>query len=84
VARLEGHAVSDPVCLCPKEANGNRCGRNLLCPEHGDVAMRSGRYEFTDADKAWLRQVRIGALTREELDDIQQVRQADEDRFRRE
>ena len=75
--------MADTHCTCPKETNGNRCGRNILCVEHGDVAMRTDRYEYTDADRVWLRRTKIGPLTREELDEIEYVRQADEDRFRR-
>jgi hypothetical protein len=77
-------------CPCPHERNGNRCGRNPLCPEHGDAAIDLHRYEYTDKDRRWLRESKFGDLTREELDEIEQdsnpiheARKADEDRWRR-
>lgn len=70
-------------CPCPINAFGIRCGQNPFCPEHGDAAMIPGRYEYTEPDKVFLKAGHFGVLTREELDEIEAVRQADENRFRR-
>ena len=69
-------------CLCPKDSTGTKCGRNLDCPFHGvNPADPIRPYALTENDKRFLRTQRIAPF--DGSDDIQQVRQADEDRFRR-
>jgi hypothetical protein len=62
-------------CLCTSIA------RALRCPFHGDSPKDPLKpYVLTDSDKAILRSMRIAFTDSAE---IQQIRQADEDRFRR-
>jgi hypothetical protein len=75
------------ACLCPHDSRNTRMSRNPLCPEHGDTALDPNRYEFNDIDRLWLKhKLRISPLSPEafaqQQADIQQIRQADEDRFR--
>lgn len=69
-------------CLCPHGSDGKKCGRNLACPFHGNCSKDPKDdfpYVLTYQDKAALRRLRIDP---EDGDAIQQIRQADEDRFR--
>lgn len=68
-------------CRCIQDVAGKVVARSAICPIHGD----SGKdpitpYRLTEQDRQLLRTNRI-AVTDSEA--IQQVRQADEDRFRR-
>lgn len=68
-------------CQCPRDSTGTKCGRNPLCAIHGDSAADPlPPYTLTYEDKKLLRSFRIAVGDSEE---IQQIRQADEDRFRR-
>jgi hypothetical protein len=74
--------VSDVArCRCPIDSAGAKCGRNVLCPIHGDSPKDPVTpWVLNDKDRAQLKAMRIATTDSE---DIQQVRQADEDRFRR-
>jgi hypothetical protein len=68
-------------CLCPKDSTGNKCGRNTDCPFHGDTPKEPQKpYVLTVRDREVLKSMRIATA---DSDAIQQVRQADEDRWRR-
>jgi hypothetical protein len=74
------------TCACPHDSKNTRMSRNPLCPLHGD-AYDPNRYEFNDNDCLWLKKkMRISPLSPEQFAEqqaeIQQVRQADEDRFK--
>ena len=67
-------------CLCPHGSDGKKCGRNLACPFHGNCSKDPlVSYFLSYQDKAALRRLKIDP---EDADAIQQIRQADEDRFR--
>jgi hypothetical protein len=68
-------------CKCPHESTGNKCGRNPACPIHGDCgADPAVLYALSYQDRQLLLRLRIAPT--DSSDDIQQVRQADEDRFK--
>lgn len=68
-------------CICPHDSQQQKCGLNRLCPIHGDSAKDPIRpYALTWTDRKLLKAMRIGL---EDSAEIQDVRQADEDRFRR-
>jgi hypothetical protein len=68
-------------CKCPHESTGNKCGRNPACPIHGDSGTDPVRpYLLSFNDRRFLHGMRIAPT--DSSDDIQQVRQADEDRFK--
>lgn len=69
-------------CLCPQDATGAKVGTNYGCPIHG----YNGRvplvpYDLSFGDKQMLRTMRIDP---EDGPEIQQTRQSDEDRWKRE
>lgn len=67
-------------CLCPHGSDGKKCGRNLGCPFHGNSSKDPLiTYFLTYKDKTELRQMKIDP---EDGTEIQQLRQADEDRFK--
>ncbi len=68
-------------CLCPHGSDGKKCGSHAFCPIHGP-ADRDPKipYELSLTDRKMLR---LNKIDPEDSDAIQQVRQADEDRFRR-
>jgi hypothetical protein len=67
-------------CTCPKDSAGTKCGRNLDCAFHGiNPADPIKPYALTENDKRFLRTQKIAPFGSEE---IQQIRQADEDRFK--
>ena len=67
-------------CLCPHDSTGNKCGRNAACPFHGFTSQSPLiPYALSYQDKAALRRMKIDP---EDGPAIQQIRQADEDRFR--
>ena len=68
-------------CKCPTDSAGTKCGRNAACAIHGDhspVPLRA--WILSHSDKDLLRSMRIAVLT---ADEIEELRKADEDRFRR-
>lgn len=68
-------------CKCPHDSTGAKCGRHPACAFHGDSPKDPIKpYALTETDKALLRTMKIQIFDSVE---IQQVRQADEDRFRR-
>lgn len=68
-------------CTCPKDSTGQKCGRNLDCPFHGfNPADPQVAWSLNPHDRAALRRLRIDP---EDTEAIQQVRQAEEDRWRR-
>ena len=68
-------------CACPKDSSGTKCGRTPTCPIHGDSARDPLKpYVLTISDRELLKSMRIQVT---DSAAIQDVRQADEDRFRR-
>ena len=68
-------------CTCPKDSTGTKCGRAPTCAFHGDTPKDPIKpYLLTVADRDVLKGMRI-AVTDSAA--IQEVRKADEDRWRR-
>jgi hypothetical protein len=66
-------------CRCPLHVDGSR-GRHLDCPIHGfSGGDPKVPYALTQTDKTFLRTMRIDPYDHAA---IQEVRQADEDRFK--
>lgn len=66
-------------CLCPHDSQGKKCGRHQGCPIHGYSSPNPLiSYFLTYTDKTILRGMRIDP---EDTVAIQEIRQADEDRF---
>ena len=69
-------------CKCIHDANGERQGRHPECPFHGFTSETPKlAWELSVSDRQFLKVNRISPL---DMNDIQQVRQADEHRFKRE
>lgn len=69
-------------CRCTHDAAGVRQTRNLDCPIHGfSAGDPKVPYALTQSDKTMLRTMRIDPYDHAAL---QELRQADEDRFKRE
>jgi hypothetical protein len=67
-------------CICPKTSDGTKCGRNLDCPFHGmSSADPLQPYALTENDKRFLRTNKIAPFGSDEIED---VRRADENRFK--
>lgn len=64
-------------CKCLHDSAGARTSRHIDCPIHGFTGMDPKvDWALTPVDRQFLRVNRIAA------DDIEEVRKADEDRFR--
>lgn len=69
-------------CLCARDADGKIASQHFGCPFHGHTSFfPKVSWFLTFNDKRFLRSMRIDP---EDTGDIQDVRQADEDRFKRE
>jgi hypothetical protein len=68
-------------CRCLQDPAGQRVGCNPACPIHGTSGADPIKpYRLSEADRQLLHSFRIAVADSAE---IQQVRQAEEDRFRR-
>lgn len=68
-------------CRCPHDSQNVKCGVSPACPIHGYSAPNPLKpYVLTAGDKELLKSLRIAVLAAGE---IEELRQADEDRFRR-
>lgn len=69
-------------CICPPDGDGKRACDLPSCPIHGAVTKWPlVPYRLSENDRKMLRSFRIATT---DTTDIQDVRQADEDRFKRE
>lgn len=68
-------------CRCPHDAQGTKCGQSPACPIHGYSAPNPLKpYILSENDRRMLAGMRIAL---HDAAAIQETRQADEDRFRR-
>ena len=68
-------------CRCPIDSTNTKCGVNPACPIHGYSAPNPLKpYVLSQGDRDLLKSMRI-ALT--DTAEIEAVRKADEDRWRR-
>ena len=69
-------------CLCPTNTLGERFGVHSGCPFHGFTPADPVRpYKLSENDRQFLKSMRIQVM---DTQSIEEVRKADEDRFRRE